>query len=154
MNSVPPSPAEALAEIERTQRKAYAGQRLPLWRLPTVVALVTVVSIAMDLHGTTRTVLLVAAALGLAAMTALLTHRVRVKARRQSWTPRAAGRLVAWLAPIFVLIGLTPPLVWLATDSVIWPKIISGVLVSLYGVLTLRWVERRMTADTKGKVAQ
>ncbi|MFC5186700.1 hypothetical protein [Actinomadura harenae] len=153
MNHVP-SPAEALAEIERAQQKAYAGQRLPLWWLPCVVALVTVVSIAFELHGATRSALLAAAALGLAAMTAVLARRVRVKSRRQIWTPRAAAWTIGWVAPFFVLFGVTPPLVWLVTDSAIWPKIVSGVVVSLYGVMTLRWAERQIMAGTKGKVAQ
>ncbi|MEV4251638.1 hypothetical protein AB0J52_00565 [Spirillospora sp. NPDC049652] len=153
MNPVP-SPAEALAEIERTQQKSYAGQRLPLWWLPSVVGLITIVSIAMELHGTVRSVLLIVAGLGLVAMTALLAYRMRVKSRLQVWTPRAAGWLLVWVLPIFVLLGATPPLVWLVTDSAIWPKIISWVVVSLYGVLTLRWAERRMMADTKGKVTQ
>ncbi|MEV5573582.1 hypothetical protein AB0L06_26370 [Spirillospora sp. NPDC052269] len=149
-----PSPAEALAEIERTQRKGYAGQRLPIWWLPAVVALITVLSTAFELHGAARSVLLVAVALGLAVMTAVLAHRVRVKSRRQVWTPRATAWLVAWVVPFLVLFGITPPLVWLVTDSAIWPKIISGIAVSLYGVLTLRWAERQIMAGAKGKVAQ
>ncbi|WP_026412440.1 hypothetical protein [Actinomadura oligospora] len=149
-----PNAAEALAEIERTQQKAFAGQRLPLWWLPAVVALITVVSIAFDLHGATRSVLLIGAALGLAVMTAVLALRARVKSRRQVWTPRAAAWASAWLLSFFVLFGVTPPLVWLVTDSAIWPKIISGVVVSLYGVMTIRWAERQIMADTQGKVAQ
>lgn len=149
-----PSPAEALAEIERTQRRALEEQRVPLWWLPSVVALLETVSIAFEVHGTPRTVLLIASAVGLAAMTALLAHRVRVKSRRQTWTPRSAGWLLVWLVPFFVLFGVTPPLVWLVTDSAIWPKIISGVVVSLYGVVTIRWAERQMKAGASGKVAQ
>ncbi|MFC4908730.1 hypothetical protein [Actinomadura gamaensis] len=148
-----PSPAEALAEIERAQRKAYAGQRLPLWWMPGVVALITVLSIAFELHGTTRAVLLVATAIGLAAMTAALAHRVRVKRRRQPWTPRAAAWTIAWILPVFVLFGVTPPIVWLFTDSAIWPRIISGVVVALYGAMSVRWAERHIMLDTQGKVA-
>ena len=54
MDEKVPSPAEALAEIQRTQRAAYARQRLPLWYVPAFLGAITLVGIGTELHGTAR----------------------------------------------------------------------------------------------------
>ncbi|WP_243716846.1 hypothetical protein [Actinomadura darangshiensis] len=137
---------DALAEIERTQQRAYAGQRLPLWYLPGVVGLGTVAGIAAEVDGTAQIVLTVLGVVGLAALTALLASRTRIKFRQRTWTVRAGAWMAAWFVSALVLWGVVPLLIGLFTDSDVWQKAIAGVVTAAYTAATTRPAENRMFA--------
>lgn len=149
-----PNPADALSEIERVQQKAYADQRIPLWYLPGVVALVTVAAVAAELDGTTQIVLTVADVAGLAALTATLATRMRVRWRPGTWTVNAGVRMALWLASVFGVWGLVPLLVDPVTGSVVWQKAVAGVVTALYAAATTRWAEDQVLAHSAGRVVQ
>lgn len=146
--------AEALAEIERTQRQAYAGQRLPIWYLPGVVALVTTASIASDVDGAPRIALTVAAVAGLCALVAALSARMRIKFRPHTWTPKAAALMALWITSLFAVWGVVPLAVGAFTDSSVWQHVIAGVVTAGYAAATTRWAESQTLARLSGKVAR
>ena len=146
--------AETLAEIERAQQRAYAGQRLPLWYLPGVIALVTTASIASDLDGTPQIALTVAAVAGLVALVAALSSRIRIKFRPHTWTPKAATLMALWIASLFVVWGVVLLAIGAVTDSAVWQDAIAGVVTAGYAAATTRWAENQMLTRLSGKVAR
>ncbi|GAA4609097.1 hypothetical protein GCM10023195_36340 [Actinoallomurus liliacearum] len=149
-----PSPAEALAEIERTQQRAYATQRLSLWYLPSVIALVTIAAIAVELDGAAQIVLTVADVAGLGALTATLAARMRVKWRPGTWTVGAGVWMALWLLSICAVWGVVPVVVGSFADSALWQKAIAGVVTAIYAAATTRWVENQVLAHSAGKVVR
>ncbi|MFD7865289.1 hypothetical protein [Streptomyces sp. NPDC059783] len=150
----PPNAADALAEIDRVQRGAYAGQRLPLWYLPGVIALVTTAGIASDQDGTAQAVLTSAAVVGLAVLTGTLAARTRVRWRARTWTVSAGVRMLLWMASICVVWGIVPPAVGTLTGSAAWQKAVAGVVAALYAAATTRWAEDQVTAHAAGAVVR
>lgn len=149
-----PDPAEALAEIQRTRQRAMAAQRLPLWYTPSLVALVTAVAVGAELGGAPRIALTAAAAAGLAALTAALASRVRVKWRPRTWTVGAGTWMALWIVSVFAVWGLVPLLVGAVTDSAAWQKAVAGAVTAVYAAATTRWIEDQVLARTAGKVAR
>ncbi|MGI5323848.1 hypothetical protein [Actinomadura nitritigenes] len=149
-----PNPAEALAEIQRTQQRAMAAQRLPVWYTPSLVALVTAAAVGAELGGTPQIALTVAAVAGLAALTAALASRVRVKWRPHTWTPAAGTRMALWIVSVLAVWGVVPLVVGAVTDSAAWQKAVAGAVTALYAAATTRWIEKQVLAHTAGKVAR
>ncbi|MGW2656454.1 hypothetical protein ACWC1D_22695 [Streptomyces sp. NPDC001478] len=150
----PPNAADALAEIDRVQRRAYAGQRLPLWYLPGVIVLVTTAGVASGQDGAARAVLTSAAVVGLAVLTATLAARTRVRWRARTWTVSAGIRMLLWMASICVVWGVVPLAVGTLTDSTVWQKAVAGVVAALYAAATTRWAEDQVAAHSSGAVVR
>jgi hypothetical protein len=149
-----PNPADALAEIERVQQKGYADQRLPLWYLPGVIALVTAAAIATELDGAAQIALTLAVVAGLAALTGTLAARMRVRWRPRTWTVNAGVRMALWLVSICGVWGLVPVIVDSFVESTIWQKAVAGVVTALYTTATTRWAENQVLAHSTGKVVR
>lgn len=149
-----PNPADALSEIERIQQKAYADQRLPLWYLPGVIALVTGSAIAAEEDGTVRIVLTVAVVAGLALLTGTLAARMRVRWRPRTWTVNAGVRMALWFLSIFAVWGLVLVVADPFADSVVWRKAVAGVVTAAYAAATTRWAENQVLAHSTGRVVR
>jgi hypothetical protein len=147
-------PAETLAEIQRTQQKAYAAQRLPRWYLPGIIALVTAAAIAAELDGTAQIVLTIADVAGLAALTAALATRTRVKWRPHTWTLNAGVRMALWIVSIFAVWGVVPVATGSFIDSGPVQKALAGVVTALYAAATTRWIEDQVAVHSARKVAR
>ncbi|MBO2457995.1 hypothetical protein [Actinomadura violacea] len=150
----PPAPADALAEIQRTQRQAMAAQRLPVWYAPSVVALGTAAAVGAELGGTAQKALTIAAAAGLAALTAALAARVRVKWRASTWTLSAGTRMALWIVSVLAVWGVVPLIAGTATDSAAWQKAAAGLVTALYAAATTRWIEKQVQAHSGGRVVR
>ncbi|MEF9903903.1 hypothetical protein [Streptomyces sp. P9-A2] len=146
-----PTPADALSEIQRVQQKAYAEQRLPAWYMPGVVALVTMAAVAGELGGTARIVLILVEVAGLAALTATLATRMRVRWRPRTWTVNAGVRMLLWLVSILVVWGIVPAITRSFTDSAVWQKVLAGAVAAVYAAVTTRWVENQVLAHSAGR---
>ncbi|NVI88506.1 hypothetical protein [Actinomadura sp. BRA 177] len=148
------NPAEALAEIERTQQRAYADQRLPVWYLPGVIGLGTVAAIAAEVDGAVQIVLTVAAVAGIGALVAALSAGLRIKFRPKTWTPKAGALMALWIASIFVVWGVVPLIVGAFTDSGVWQKAVAGAVAAGYAAATTRRAEDLVLPLLAGKVAR
>ncbi|WP_131741998.1 hypothetical protein [Actinomadura roseirufa] len=148
------SPAEALAEIQRTQRSAYAHQHLPIWYTPAFIAAVTLLGIGTELHGAARSGTLAAAALVLGLAVAGLSRTTRVRWRARTWTLAAGAEFGAWVASIAVVMGVTGLAIGAADYEPILQRAVIGLVGAAYSALTLRWIERRVLARTAGKVVR
>ncbi|GAA3498122.1 hypothetical protein GCM10019016_052250 [Streptomyces prasinosporus] len=149
-----PDPADALAEIERVQQKAYADQRLPLWYMPGVIALAGAAAVAAELDGVAWLVLVVADIAGVGALTAALAARVRVRWRPGTWTVSASVRMVLWLVSILAVCWLALVAVGSAGGSAVWQRAAAGAAAALYTAATTRWVENQVLAHSAGRVVR
>ncbi|WP_396449413.1 hypothetical protein [Actinomadura sp.] len=147
-------PADALAAIERTQQRAYAGQRLPLWYVPGVVSLGTAAAIAAEADGAARIALSVAAVAGIGALVGALSARIRIKFRPRAWTPKAAALMALWIASLFAVWGAVPLAAGVFTGSAVWQKAIAGAVTAGYALATTRWAEDLVLARLAGKVVR
>ncbi|WP_106399587.1 hypothetical protein [Actinocorallia populi] len=146
-------PAEALAEIERTQQKAYAEQKLPLWYAPGFAGLMTFGQIGLDAESPLVNGLsaLVAAA-GFGALVALLTRQSRVRWTPNAWSPPAMLVFLGW-ALLGVAAGFGVHAMASGLDEP-WRKVLAGgVAMVLLGVTT-RPMERLVLHYSKGRVAK
>lgn len=144
-------PAEALAEIERTQQKAYARQGLPLWYAPGYIGVLTLWRIGED--GTGRVVGVLSslgAAVGFALLVALLVRQVRVRWTLATWTRSAAMVALGWVA----LLLLTALGVYVLAAAVDEPlrKLLTGGAAMLVATVTTRPMERLVLRHSQGKV--
>ncbi|MFG2018422.1 hypothetical protein [Actinomadura geliboluensis] len=146
--------SEALAAIERTQQRAYADQRLPVWYLPGVIGLGTAAAVGAELDGAAQVGLTAAAVAGLLGLVAALSARTRIRFRPHTWTPKAGALMALWITSIFVVWGVVPPLVGLVTDSGGWQKAVAGAVAAAYSAATLRRAETMVFARLAGKVAR
>ncbi|SNT36032.1 hypothetical protein SAMN05443665_102544 [Actinomadura meyerae] len=146
--------AEALAAIERTQQRAYADQRLPVWYLPGVVALGTAAAVATELDGAAQAAVTGVAVAGLLGLVYALSARTRIKFRPRTWTPKAAAVMALWIASIFAVWGVVPLAAGLATGSGVWQKVLAGAVTAAYSAATLRRAEDMVFARLAGKVVR
>lgn len=146
--------ADALSAIERTQQRAYADQRLPMWYLPGVITLGTTAAIASDVDGTAQIVLTALAVAGLLGLVVALSTRMRIKFRPRTWTPKAGTLMALWIASLFVVWGVVPLIVGVFSDSAVWQKAIAGVVTAAYAAATTRPAENLVLARLAGKVAR
>ncbi|MFA1546622.1 hypothetical protein [Actinomadura chokoriensis] len=146
--------ADALAEIERTQQRAYADQRLPVWHVPSVVLVGSAVGVGTELDGMPRTLLMTAAAVGLTTLTLMLSARTRIKFRPRTWTPQAGALMALWITSIFVIWGVVPLAAGAFTDSGVWQKTLAGLVTAGYTAATTRWAEDLVRARLAGKVVR
>ena len=154
MDEKVPSPAEALAEIQRTQRAAYARQRLPLWYVPAFLGAITLVGIGTELHGTARGAVLLAGGLVSAATVYGLSRSVRVRWRARTWTLAAGAEFGAWAISIAVVMSVTGLVIGLIHYQPILQRAVIGLVAAAYSAATLRWIERRVIARAGGKLTR
>ncbi len=146
-------PAEALAEIERTQQKAYTEQRLPLWYAPGFVAVMTCGQIGMDSENLVVNVLCaLAAAAGLGALFALLMRGSRVRWAASSWSLPALLVYASWL----VLGVVTAVGVHTLADALDepWRKLLAGAVTMAVLLVTTRPMENLVLRYSRGRVAK
>jgi hypothetical protein len=149
-----PSPAEALAEIERTQRTAYARQRLPLWYVPAFLGAITLVGIGGELHGAARAAATVGGVLAIVAAAYAMGRGMRVRWKARTWTFAAGAEFGAWVLSILVVIALTGLVVGAVHYHPILQRVVIGLVAAAYSGATVRWIEGRVRARTSGKVVR
>ncbi|MEU9023997.1 hypothetical protein [Actinomadura sp. NPDC048394] len=62
--------------------------------------------------------------------------------------------MALWIASIFMVWGVAPPLVGLVTDSGVWQKAVAGAVAAVYSAATHRRAETMVFARLSGKVAR
>ncbi|HEU5157927.1 MAG TPA: hypothetical protein VFU43_13105 [Streptosporangiaceae bacterium] len=152
MDQKVPSPAEALAEIERTQRAAYSRRRIPIWYVPAVVGAITLLGVGTELHGPARGVTIATGGLAMAAAVYGLSRSMRVRWKARAWTLAAGAEFGAWAVSIGVVMSLTGLIIGAIHFQPVVQRVAIGVAAAVYSVATLRWIERRVIARTAGKV--
>jgi hypothetical protein len=146
-------PAEALAEIERTQQKAYAEQRMPLWYAPGFAMVMTVGQIGLDSENLVVNALCaLASAAGIGALFALLVRRSRVRWASSSWSLPAVLVYLGWallgVAAAFGVHALAD-----ALDQP-WRKLAAGAVAAVLLLATTRPMENLVLHYSKGRVAK
>jgi hypothetical protein len=154
MDQQVPSPAEALAEIERTQRAAYTRQRIPIWYIPAFLGAITLVGVGTELHGAARAAATAGGVLAIAAAAYGMGRGVRVRWRARTWTPAAAAELGAWALSILVVIGLTGVVMGAVHYEPVLQRVVIGLVAAVYSAATVRWIEGRVLARTAGRVVR
>ncbi|MCD0448077.1 hypothetical protein LO762_02525 [Actinocorallia sp. API 0066] len=146
------SPDEALAQIGRTQQRAYARQQLPLWYPAGFAALMTVTQIGLDAEiGVLFFLAGLGGIAGMGAMMAALGAWARVRWAKQTWTRSALAAYAGWALVAVVLAFGTHNLVFDGFEAP-WRKLAAGGVVVVYFLLTTRPAEALILRLSRGKV--
>jgi hypothetical protein len=154
MDQNAPSPAEALAEIERTQRAAYTRQRFPIWYVPAFIAAITLLGIGTELHGAARSATIAAGGLVIMAAVYGMSRNMRVRWKARGWTLAAGAEFGAWAVSIAVVMSITGLVIGMIHYQPILQRVVIGLVAAAYSAATLRWIERRVIARTAGRVVR
>lgn len=152
MDQKVPSPAEALAEIERTQRVAHTRRRTPIWYAPALIGAITLLGVGTELDGAARSVAIAAGGLIIAAAVYALSRSMRVRWKARPWTLAAGAEFGAWVVSIGVVMSITGLIIGAIHYQPVLQRVAIGVVAAVYSITTLRWIERRVIARTAGKV--
>src|SRR5688572_30008745 len=101
------NPADALAQIEQTQRKAFAEQRIPVWSFGSIAAAETTFQLGLDSSNTAVQVIVCSISLfALIALARLIVGRAKVRWSWRSWSRGALAVYIGWaLTNVALAIG-------------------------------------------------
>ncbi|MEO3782201.1 hypothetical protein ABGB12_02650 [Actinocorallia sp. B10E7] len=146
-------PAEALAEIERTQQKTRAEQRLPLWYAPAYVALLTFGQIGMDSENIA--VNLVCSGVAIIGFLTLIWLEFRLSRVRWAVSTSDVPAMAVYTA--WALLGVATAIgVHTLADGLDepWRKVLAGGVTMVLMAATTRPTERLVLHRAKGRVTK
>jgi hypothetical protein len=147
------NPADALAQIEQTQQKAFAEQRIPVWYFGSIAAAETAYQLSLDTDSTPLKVIVgLISILTIAALARILVSRSKVRWSRQSWTRQAATACLGWiLANVALAIGA-----YYLFDGfdLPLPKGLAGLVAMITLTATTRPMENAVLRLSKGRVVR
>jgi hypothetical protein len=152
MDPEAPSPAEALAEIERTQRAAYTRQCTPIWYVPALIGAITLLGIGTEVHGVARVVTIAAGGIIITAAVHSLSRGMRVRWKSRTWTLAAGAEFGAWMVSIAVVMSIAGLVIGAIYYQPVLQRVVIGVVAAVYSIATQRWIERRVIARTAGNI--
>lgn len=147
------NPADALTQIEQTQQKAFAEQRMPVWYFGGIAAVETTFQLGFDIDSPVlQVIVFLLSLLALGALVALLADRSKVRWSWKSWSRGASTVFLGWiLANVALAIGAYH----LFQDlDLTLPKGLAGLVAIVTLTVTTRPMENLVLRMSKGRVVR
>jgi hypothetical protein len=147
------NPADALAQIEQTQQKAFTEQRLPVWYFGGIAAVETAFQLGFDLDSKVLQVtVFLLSLLALGVLVGSLAGRSKIRWSWKSWSRGASAVFLGWLlANVALAIGAYH--LFQNLDLTL-PKALAGLVAIVTLTATTRPMENLVLRLSKGRVVR